>query len=129
MNYLVIGGIFALFPAPAVKTFGGDTGVRIYALILYSSVLCSVFVTLLVKFLYDVIGLHGLIWIGFGFTIVCVFINIIFNERLDIERLDLKGLVEWGSVKKEIKEEMKRENVGTQNMKINPSTTGNNVLE
>lgn len=57
LNYFVIGGIFALFPAPAVKTFGGDVGVRVYALVLYSSVICSGFDTLLVQLLYDHIGL------------------------------------------------------------------------
>ena len=48
LNFFCIGGIFALFPTPACKTFGGDIGVRIYAIILFTSVISSGFDTILV---------------------------------------------------------------------------------
>lgn len=98
LNYFVIGGVFSLFPAPATNTFGDDNGVRIYALILYSSVIASGFDTLLVNLLYDKIHLQGLIWIGTGFNIAIILVNFMFRERLDIERLDAKGLIKWGKL-------------------------------
>lgn len=102
LNYFVIGGVFSLFPAPATKTFGGVNGVRIYALILYSSVVASGVDTLLVQLLYDSIHLKGLIWIGTGFNILNLFVNFTFRERLDIERLSEKGLIKWGPFKPEL---------------------------
>ena len=101
LNYLFIGGVFSLFPAPASKTFGSNNGVRVYALILYSSVLASGLDTLLVKLLYDSIHLQGLIWIGAAFNILILIVNFTFNERLDIEKLDEKGLIVWGPYIKE----------------------------
>ena len=48
LNYVVLGGIFALFPAPASKTFGNKIGVRIYAIILMAAVAANGFDTILV---------------------------------------------------------------------------------
>lgn len=102
LNYFVIGGVFSLFPAPATNTFGGANGVRIYALILYSSVIASGFDTLLVNLLYEKIHLQGLIWIGTGFNVLILFVNFAFRERLDIERLDARGLIKWGALKPDV---------------------------
>lgn len=60
LNYIVLGGIFALYPAPASATFGDKIGVRVYALILLAAVAGTGFDTVLVSQLYDVIGLRGL---------------------------------------------------------------------
>jgi len=35
-----------------------------------------------------------------GFNIAALMINFTFDERLDIEQLDSKGMIEWGQVKK-----------------------------
>jgi len=48
LNYFSIGGLFALFPTPAVKTFGQEIGPRVYAMVLYASVAASAVVTIVV---------------------------------------------------------------------------------
>mmetsp|Transcript_15729 Transcript_15729/g.24173 ORF Transcript_15729/g.24173 Transcript_15729/m.24173 type:complete len:130 (-) Transcript_15729:30-419(-) len=99
LNYLVVAGIFALFPTPAYKTFGQDKAPQIYSLILLGSFFSSASDNVLIKVVYPYIGALNIFFIGAGASIVSLFILLFFNERLDIERMDAKGLIVWGPPK------------------------------
>ena len=57
MNYVVIGGIFALFPVPVAKVFGPLYGVRVYSIVLLGSLISSIFDTACIVALYDSWGI------------------------------------------------------------------------
>lgn len=42
LNYFVLAGVFSLFPAPAIKTFGPLYGPQVYAIILYGGLFASI---------------------------------------------------------------------------------------
>jgi len=42
LNYMVLAGIFALFPAPAIKTFGPKHGAQVYSLVLLGGATVSI---------------------------------------------------------------------------------------
>lgn len=94
--YGVIGGIFALFPTPVFKTFGPKYGPQIYTFSLLGTCLSSVGTSLLVQFEYESLGVRSLFYIGSICTIIDILLALPFKEELDIERLDNKGLIEWG---------------------------------
>lgn len=53
VNFLVLGGIFAIFPAPATNTFGKRYGPQVYSILMFSDFFASLFDTILNKVLYD----------------------------------------------------------------------------
>ena len=57
-NYLVLGGIYSVFPAPAIKTFGIYYGPQIYSLILIAGPMVSVFNLFVIKVVYEVLGIN-----------------------------------------------------------------------
>ena len=95
MNYIVVAGIFALFPTPTYNTFGEDKAPQIYSIILLGSFFSSLTDNILIKFVYDYVGAEHLFFIGGAASVVAWLILYFFNERLDIERLDKKGLIIW----------------------------------
>ena len=56
LNYMIVAGIFALFPTPAYNTFGQDKAPQIYSIILLGSFLSSFTDNMLIQFVYQSIG-------------------------------------------------------------------------
>ena len=95
LNYLVLGGIFAVFPASVVKTFGLKYGPQVYTLILLGSPASSIIDTIFIKVLYEQIGAFPILCFGSGISIAALIVCLFFKESLDIENMDKKGLIEW----------------------------------
>mmetsp|Transcript_11175 Transcript_11175/g.18783 ORF Transcript_11175/g.18783 Transcript_11175/m.18783 type:complete len:146 (+) Transcript_11175:1116-1553(+) len=99
VNYFVVASAFALFPTPAYKTFGTEKAPQIYSIILLSSFSASTTDTILMEYLYPKIG-AGMLFRYAGLTsVLALVICYFFDERLDIERLDRRGLILWGPQK------------------------------
>lgn len=93
LNYVVLAGIFALFPAPAIKTFGPKYGPQVYTLILLGAPASSIVDMINIKVLYDIIGEVPILAIGGFVSIIALICLLFFKERLDIEKLQKKGLI------------------------------------
>jgi MFS family permease len=101
LNFLVIGGIFAIFPAPATQTFGKRYGAQVYSLLMFCDFFASLFDTILNKVLYDKfeVGPEYLFYVGGVASIIAMVVTFFFREKLDVERLDAKGQIKWGKLK------------------------------
>jgi hypothetical protein len=97
-NYLVIGGIYSVFPAPVIKTFGIYYGPQIYSLILISGPIVSVFGLFVIKVVYEILGINeGIILAGGSVcSLIAIFINCTFNEKIDLENMNKRGLLVYG---------------------------------
>jgi len=84
LNYVVLAGIFALFPAPAIKTFGPKYGPQVYTLILLGAPASSILDMINIKVLYDIIGEVPILAIGGVFSILALIVLVSFSERLDV---------------------------------------------
>eukprot|EP00356_Strombidium_inclinatum_P001291 CAMPEP_0170510688 /NCGR_PEP_ID=MMETSP0208-20121228/65902_1 /TAXON_ID=197538 /ORGANISM="Strombidium inclinatum, Strain S3" /LENGTH=105 /DNA_ID=CAMNT_0010794173 /DNA_START=1149 /DNA_END=1462 /DNA_ORIENTATION=+ len=100
---MVVAGVFALFPTPAYKTFGSKKAPQIYSLVLLCSFFASLTDTILMRVVYESIGAENIFYIGAVASVVGMLIGIFFEERLDIENMDKRGLVVWGDLKEEFK--------------------------
>jgi len=49
LNFMTLGAVFSLFPAPVVKTFGPTLGPKMYSFVMLSSPLVTVLVTIMVS--------------------------------------------------------------------------------
>lgn len=59
--------------------------------------LCSsLIITVMMQFLAKPLGVRGLFNIGASFSLITIVQIVNFDERIDIERLDAKGLIIWG---------------------------------
>lgn len=56
----------------------------------------ALIITLMMQFLAQPLGIRGLFYIGAFFILVSIIQIVNFDERIDIERLDAKGLIVWG---------------------------------
>lgn len=56
LNYMTISGIFALFPAPVIKTFGPKYGAQVYTIIFCGEPLASIIDLITFSQLYSVVG-------------------------------------------------------------------------
>lgn len=97
LNFFLIGGIFSLFPTPILKSFGPKYGPQVYTLTMLGGIVASLLVTLLVQFCSKPLGLRGLFNVGAAFALFTIYLITQFDERVDIERLDAKGLIVWGA--------------------------------
>lgn len=50
-------------------------------------------------FLYDLIGVENILFIGSICSVLAIIICCFFNETLDFERLDKYGFIKWGELK------------------------------
>ena len=101
LNFLVSGGIFAIFPVPATQTFGKLYGAQVYSILMFSDFFASLFDTILNKVLYDhfEVGPEYLFYVGAAASIIALVVTFFFKEELDVERLDAKGQIKWGKLK------------------------------
>ena len=103
LNYLVLAGIFSVYPASVVKTFGLKYGPQIYTIIILGSPGSMIINTFIMKVLYKYIGEFPILCFGSGVSIAGLIVCLYFDESLDIEDMDKKGLIEWTYTKKEEK--------------------------
>jgi hypothetical protein len=96
LNYLVIGGVFALFPTPVYNTFGSEKAPAIYSIILLGAFFSTVTSNLMIDFLYEKIEAENTFIVGGVFALWAMVILCGFDERLDVEQLDRKEHIEWG---------------------------------
>ena len=96
LNYFIVAGVFALFPTAVYNTFGTEKAPQIYSIILFSSFFASLTDTIIINLLYPLIGAQYTFVIGGVASFIGLFLCYVFEERLDIEKMDSKGLVVWG---------------------------------
>lgn len=80
LNYMVIGGIFALFPTPAANTFGKEKGPQVYSLIIMGSLIAAFTDTMLVVFAFETLGVHKLYMIGGVCALISLIMSCFFDE-------------------------------------------------
>ena len=98
---MVIAGIFSLFPAPAMKTFGFKYGPQVYSIILLGSPLSAIVDTFFIKFLYKVVGEFPILCFGSFMSLAALITCCFFDEKLDLAEMEEKGLIVWVEDEKE----------------------------
>ena len=63
-NYLVLGGLFAVFPVSVTKMFGLEHGPQIYVQILFGSFVSSILNLISTKVLLDATNFATLFYVG-----------------------------------------------------------------
>lgn len=111
-NYLVIAGVFAIFPVPVSKTFGPRFGTAVYAMVLIGSPLSALLITFQNHIVAEAVGMQGMFACSAIFSGIAIVVAFFFNEKLDIERLHKKQLLEFrsGDNPVEVKEIIKPSN-------------------
>lgn len=74
LNFMIVAGIFALFPTPVYNTFGTEKSPQIYSIILFASMFGSAFVTFFMKVVYPLVGAEATFIIGGVFSVFSVLI-------------------------------------------------------
>lgn len=95
MNYLVLAGIFALFPTPVAKTFGPKFGAQVYTMVMFASPIKSIISMIGIKFLEQKIGIPVLLYSGAVSALIAFIICLFFTEKLDVQRMHKKSLLVW----------------------------------
>ena len=93
MNYLVLAGVFAVFPPAVIKTFGLKYGPQVYTLVLLGSPSSSIVDTINIKLLYERVGELPILCFGSFMSVLALLVCLWFNEKLDFNNLN--GKVEW----------------------------------
>jgi hypothetical protein len=91
LNYFSLGGLFAVYPATVIKTFGSKNGPSIYSLILIGSFGSSLLNIGLTKFLLPYTSFLLVYFVGSIATISNLVILYFYEEKLDVERLSQYG--------------------------------------
>jgi len=94
-TFFCFAATFAVFPTPAAKTFGPKYGAQVYAMVVFGACFTSLSNYIIVKVLKDKIEFTGIFGIGSGSTVLAILLMCFFNEKLDVERLDKMGHIEW----------------------------------
>ena len=87
LNYMSIGGMFALFPTSVTKVFGEEFGPQVYVWVLLGCFLASLVNTFNTIWLIKVIGIQALFYLGSVTQVITLVILYFFEERLDVENL------------------------------------------
>lgn len=87
-----MAGIFSVFPAPSAQTFGPKYGPQVYTFIMLAAAACSIFNFLMVQ---NIESIQIQFYIGGFCAAMVMVINYFFEEELDLERLESKGLIVW----------------------------------
>lgn len=95
LNYLVLAGIFALFPTPVASTFGPLYGAQVFTMVLFSSMVKSTISMIGIKFLEEAVGVPNLLSSGTVCAVIALIICLFFKEKLDVERLHKRNLLTW----------------------------------
>ena len=84
LNYMSLGGMFAIFPVSVQNVFGLEFGPQIYVWVLLGSFLASLVNTFNTIWLLDIIGFQALFYLGSLAQVVTLAILYFFEEKLDI---------------------------------------------
>lgn len=95
-NFFCYGSLVGLLPTPIVKTYGPRYGSQVFTFAMAGGIFSSLISTLMMQFLYKPLGLQGLFQVVAGFAAMSFLQMVYFDEKIDIERLDAKGLIVWG---------------------------------
>jgi MFS transporter, OFA family, oxalate/formate antiporter len=93
--FFCFAATYAVFPTPAVKTFGPKYGAQVYSMMVFGACFTSLTNYIIIKVLKHLIGFDGIFGIGSVFTVVAIILISCFDERLDVERLDKLGHIEY----------------------------------
>ena len=99
MTYIVFSGMYSMLPTATYQTFGPKQGPRAYAVILLGSTVCAFTSYLEQHFLYDIIGVENILYLGSVGSVLAIIVCSFFNETLDFERMEKLGLIKWGEFK------------------------------
>ena len=95
----MVAGIWALSPVPVSKMFGPKYGVRVYSLVAFGGLLSSTFDTACIVVLYDTIGIKPIFELSGSLAAIALIVCLCFDEKLDVEKMDKKGLLDWEPAK------------------------------
>lgn len=87
VNYMVIGGIFAIFPVAVTNVFGLEAGPGIYVWILLGSFFSSCINLLETTILEPALGFASLFYFGSIMQVISLIVIWFYEEKLDVERL------------------------------------------
>ena len=91
LNYMVVGGMYAIFPVTVTNVFGLEIGPKIYVWILLGGTFVSLFNLLETSVIEPVIGYAALFYVNSGFCLLVVIVTCFYEEKLDVERLRRYG--------------------------------------
>lgn len=86
-NYLVVGGLFTIFPVSVTNVFGLERGPQIYVWILFGGVLSAVLNLFSSKYLLPATSFIVIYYAGALTQIVTIALVIWFKEELDVQNL------------------------------------------
>jgi len=87
VNYMVIGGMYAIFPSSVQNCFGLEFGPQIYAQILIGGFVSSLLILLSTTRLLPATSFVTLFYVGSLFQVATLIFLYFFNEELDVENL------------------------------------------
>jgi MFS family permease len=94
LNYFTLAGIFAIFPVSVANTFGKKYGAAVYPLVVIASPISAVLITLLEKYVYPVIHMQNMMLIGTACSTISFFVLFGFEEKLDVQNLIKRDVVD-----------------------------------
>ena len=87
VNYMCLGGIFAIFPVAVTNVFGLEKGPQIYVWILLGTFFSSLFNLFETTILLDWLGFASLFYFGAATQVASLILVYFYEEKLDVERL------------------------------------------
>ena len=87
LNYMCLGGIFAIFPVAVTNVFGLDTGPQIYVWILLGSFISSLINLFETSVILDWLGFASLFYFGAATQVLALVVTWCYEEKLDVDRL------------------------------------------
>ena len=87
LNYMSIGGIFAIFPVAVQNVFGLEYGPQIYVWVLLGGFAASLINTANTMWLLPQLGFQAMFYLGSVAQVVTLVILYGYEEKLDFERL------------------------------------------
>ena len=87
VNFMVLGGTYAIFPVTVTNIFGLDMGPRVYVWILLGCSAVAGFNLLETAVIAPLIGFGALYYINIAFQLLSIVVTYFYEEKLDVERL------------------------------------------
>ena len=87
INYMYLGGVFAIYPTAVQNVFGLKQGPQIYVWVLLGSTFTSVINLLLTQFLLEVTPISTIFYLGAACEFLVLFILYFYKEEMDVANL------------------------------------------
>ena len=91
VNYMAIGGLYAIFPVTVTNLFGLEIGPKVYIWILLGGNVVSVINLLETAVFERLIGFVGIFYVNSAFQLLSIIVTYFYKEELDVERLRKYG--------------------------------------